>query len=469
MLIMIMTVMETVDESGRGLWWHGLDAPDPRPRAAPAGDTAAAVVIVGGGFTGLWTAYYLRVVAPELSVVVVERDLVGSGASGRNGGWCSGELPNGLHLLIRRRGPEAAIAMQRAVFATVAEVGRVVAAERLDCRLRPGGSRLLARNQAQADRLARLVRHRRSLGFGPEDYLLLDQAETARQLAVPHVLGSLYTPHCAALDPARLVRGLADAAERRGAVIHERTPVLAIDRGRVRTEHGVIDGGVVVLATEAYTAGLPGFRRHVAPVHSHMIATEPLPERFWQEVGWADHATMADQRWHFAYLQRTADGRIAIGGRGITYPFGSHVAGRHDRAPAIWLRLRRSLVSLFPQLADVAVSHRWGGPLALARDLEPAVGLDRARRLAWAGGYGGDGVALSNLAGRTLAHLIAGIETPETRLPWVGSRARSWEPEPLRWLGIRAGSALAHAVDRYEDRFDRRLPLVGGLLEAALA
>ncbi|WP_162795555.1 NAD(P)/FAD-dependent oxidoreductase [Nonomuraea lactucae] len=459
--------MENLHDRGPGLWWSGCGAVRPRP--APAGDASADVVIVGAGFTGLWTAYYLRAIAPSLSVVVLEGRLAGYGASGRNGGWCSGELPNGPHGLARRHGREAAVSMQRAAFATVTEVERVVTAEGIDCGLRRGGSRVLARNQAQADRLARVVDGRRSLGFGPDDYRLLDGAQTGRELAVSEVAGSLYTPHCAALDPARLARGLATVVERQGAVLHEHTPVHRVNRGRVTTEHGTVDGGMVVLATEGYTSGLPGLRRSVAPVHSHMIATEPLDDAFWREVGWTDHATVADLRWHFAYLQRTSDGRIALGGRGITYPFASRVLPAQDDAPAIWLRLRRSLVSFFPRLTGVKVTHRWGGPLALARDLEPAVRLDRVRRLAWAGGYGGDGVALANLAGRTLAHLIAGSDAPETRLPWVGGVSREWEPEPLRWLGIHAGSLAAHAVDRYEDRTGRSLPVVGRLLEKALA
>ncbi|WP_206185098.1 NAD(P)/FAD-dependent oxidoreductase [Thermoactinospora rubra] len=461
---MIMDVMEIM--RGPGLWWSGLGQVEPRP--ALIRDGAADVVIVGAGLTGLWTAYYLRAVAPELSVVVLERELAGYGASGRNGGWCSGELPSGPGGFLGRHGRDAAVAMQRAAFATVAEVQRVAAAEGIDCRMRRGGTRLLALNHAQAGRLSRLVQQRRALGFGPEDYRLLDRAETIRHIAVPDAVASLFTPHCATLDPVRLARGLATAVERRGGVIHERTPVHAVDGGRVRAGDAVIEGGVVVLATEAYTCGLPGARRRVAPIHSHMIATEPLPADVWRRLGWDDGAAVADQRWHFAYLQRTADDRIAVGGRGISYGFGSRVSPHRDHAPAIWRRLYASLVSLFPRLAGVTVTHRWGGPLALARSLEPAAGLDRRRRLAWAGGYGGDGVAMSNLAGRTLAHLIAGVDASETRLPWVGGFGRRWEPEPLRWLGIQAGSALAHAADLFEDRTGRRLPVVGRLLEAAL-
>ncbi|MGI5285790.1 NAD(P)/FAD-dependent oxidoreductase [Nonomuraea polychroma] len=456
--------METMH--GPGLWWSGLDHVSPRP--ALTRDIAADVVIVGAGLTGLWTAYYLRLTAPELSVIVLERELAGFGTSGRNGGWCSAELPNGLGGLIRSHGRDTAVAMQRAAFATVAEVERVAAAEDIDCRLRRGGTRLLALNQAQAGRATRRLEERRALGFGPEDYRLLDRTETLRHIAAPGVVASLFTPHCATLDPVRLTRGLAEAAERLGAVVHERTPVLAVDRGRVRTETAVAEGGVVVLATEAYTGGLPGARRRIAPIHSHMIATEPLPEPVWRRLGWDDGAAVADLRWHFAYLQRTADNRIAIGGRGVTYGFGSSVSARRDRAPAIWRRLRRTLVSLFPPLADTAMTHYWGGSLAMARDLEPVVGLSRSRRLAWAGGYGGDGVALSNLAGRTLAHLIAGVDSPETRLPWVGRIWRRWEPEPLRWLGIQATSALAHAADRYEDRSGRRVPVLGALLESGI-
>ncbi|TDD93442.1 NAD(P)/FAD-dependent oxidoreductase [Actinomadura rubrisoli] len=445
-----------------GLWQSGLP---PRPvRVGLGSDASADVVIVGAGFTGLWTAYYLRTVAPELSVIVLEAETAGFGASGRNGGWCSGELPGGPAPTVHRYGKDAGVAMQRAAFAAVEEVGRVVEREGIDCRMHRGGSRLLALSDPQAARLTAMVTGRHALGFGSGDYRLLGPKETSGRIAAAGVVASSFTPHCAALDPARLAHGLAEAAEARGAVIHERSAVREIRPGLVRTDHGSVRAEAIVRATEGYTPAPTGARRSLATVHSYMIATEPLPEDVWEAIGWDDHATLADLRLHFTYLQRTGDGRIALGGRGIGNPAGPP-GPAHDRAPAIHRRLAASLDALFPQLGGAAaISHRWGGPMAIARDFHPRAGFDRARGLGWAGGYGGDGIALANLAGRTLAHLIVGVDSEETRLCWVGHRSPRWEPGPLPRWGIGAMSTLAHGVDRYEARTGRALPVLGPLI-----
>ncbi|MGK5552996.1 NAD(P)/FAD-dependent oxidoreductase [Actinomadura kijaniata] len=442
--------MENTGRVAPGLWEGRLGART--PRAVLEGDVAADVAIVGAGFTGLWTAYYLRTLAPELSVVVVEAETAGFGASGRNGGWCSGDLPGGLAALARRYGREAAVAMQRAAFDAVREVRRVTEREGIDCGLRMGGSRRLALTGDQARELAGIVRARRAFGFGPDDLRLLGADETRRHLAAEGVVASLFTPHCAALDPARLVRGLAAAVERRGAVVFEGSRVRELRSGLARTDRGAVRADVVVRAT-----GEP------AVACSYMVATEPLPPEFWARVGWRDRATVADQRLHFAYLQRTADDRIALGGRGIGDP-----ARPERRERRVRDRLVATLRELFPQLGEVAVPYRWHGPLAFARDFQPSVRFDPGTGLARAGDYGGDGVALSNLAGRTLAALVAGVDAPETRLCWVGHRSPRWEPEPLRGWGIGAVNALAHGVDRYEARRGRRPALVGPLLTRVL-
>ncbi|NRQ33747.1 FAD-dependent oxidoreductase [Nonomuraea sp. NN258] len=458
-----------------GLWLDGLPAIE--PRHALDGPAEADVVIVGAGFTGLWTAYYLRKLDPGRSVIVLEAETAGFGASGRNGGWCSAELPSGLTGLARRHGRQAAVDLQLAAVDTLDEVARVTREEGIDCGLSRGGVRVLARTPAQLDRLRRAKAVRERFGFGDDHFRLLDAARTAEHLDAAGVLGSAYSPHCAVLDPARLARGLAEAAERHGAVLRERTRVERILPGLVRTGRGDVRAGVVVRATEGFTASLPGAGRALAPFYSYMIATAPLPESFWRQAGWRDRAAVADLCAHFTYLQRTADDRIALGGRGVGYPWRSRVSPAREQAPAVWRRLTETLLTLFPGLPGPLITHRWGGPLITHRwggplaatfDFTPYVGFDRDEGLAWAGGYGGDGVALTNLAGRTLAQLIAGIDGPETRLCWVGARPRHWPPEPLRWLGINAGSALAHTADRYEERTGRRLPVVGGLLESLL-
>ncbi|MEV1145181.1 FAD-binding oxidoreductase [Micromonospora sp. NPDC049799] len=436
-------------------WFSTVDeALTPRPPLP--GDADADVVIVGAGYTGLWTAYYLAAGDPSLRIVVLEAEIAGYGASGRNGGWCSALFPTSLPALARRHGRDAAIAMQRAMHATVAEVGRVVAAEGIDCDWAYGGTVTLARTGPQLERARAAVAEAREFGLGPDDLALLDADEATAHCAAEGVRGGTYTPHCAAVHPARLVRGLAAAVERRGVTIHERTPVTRILAGAAVTPAGTVRAPVVVRATEGYTPALPRQRRTVAPVYSLMVATEPLSASTWAEIGLAARETFSDHRHVIIYGQRTADGRLAFGGRGAPYHFGSRVSPTYDREPRVFAALRRTLGELFPVLGpNVPVTHTWGGPLGVARDWAASVGLDRDSGLAWAGGYVGDGVGTSNLAGRTLADLIRGARTDLTRLPWVNHRSPRWEPEPLRWLAVNAGLRIMTRADHTETRTAR--------------
>ncbi len=442
-------------------FWHDtvpgtLEAGDPLP-----GDREADVAIVGAGFTGLWTAYYLAQREPALRIVVCEREIAGFGASGRNGGWCSALFPASLGKLARMAGHDAAVAMQRAMHETVDEVGRAAAAEGIDCHWAKGGTVMLARSAAQLERAKAEVEEAREFGLGELDLRLLD-ADAARAMAgATGVMGGTFTPHCAAIHPARLVRGLADAVRRAGVSVYERTPVLEIAPGRVVTTRGTVRARHVVRATEGYTPGLPGFHRTVAPVYSLMIATEPLTEGIWDQIGLLGRPTFGDLRHLIIYGQRTADGRFAFGGRGAPYHLGSSVRSSYDQVPAVFAALRRTLAELFPVLGDVPITHHWGGPLAIARDWCASVGLDPATGLAWAGGYVGDGVATTNLAGRTLADLITGTDSALTRLPWVGHKSPEWEPEPLRWLGLNAGLRVMSLADREEARTDRPSKVAG--------
>ncbi|MGC4819321.1 NAD(P)/FAD-dependent oxidoreductase [Micromonospora sp. DT63] len=436
-------------------WLSTLDEPL-TPRPALPGDTDADVVIVGAGYTGLWTAYHLARADPTLRVVVLEREIVGYGASGRNGGWCSALFPTSLTGLARRHGRDAAVAMQRALHDTVRAVGRVVAAEGIDCDWADGGTVTLARTGPQLARARAAVDEARAFGFGAEHLALLDADEAAARCGAEGVRGGTYTPHCATVHPAKLVRALARAVERLGVRIHEQTTVTAIRAGAARTPSGTVRASVVVRATEGYTPMLPGLRRTVAPVYSLMVATEPLPAQTWERIGLADRETFSDHRHVIIYGQRTADGRLAFGGRGAPYHFGSRVSPGQDREPRVFAALRRTLGELFPVLGpDVPVTHAWGGPLGVARDWAASVGFDRASGLAWAGGYVGDGVGASNLAGRTLADLIRGQRSELTGLPWVNHRSPGWEPEPLRWLAMNAALRVMTSADAKENRTDR--------------
>jgi glycine/D-amino acid oxidase-like deaminating enzyme len=414
---------------------------------------------VGAGFTGLWTALALALSDPALRIAVLEREVAGFGASGRNGGWCSALFATSNAGLARRHGHAAMVAMRRAMQESVDAVGQSAAAEGIDCHFAKGGSVELVRNEAQRERALAALDVARGHGFGEKDLRWLDREETAALISATGAIGSTYTPHCAALQPALLARGLADAVERRGVTLYEHTEVRDIfpaPRGPTAiTLGGTVRATVVVRATEAWTATLPHLRRELVPVYSLMVATEPLEETFWASAGLPGRTTFADYRHMVIYGQRTVDGRIAFGGRGSPYHYGSALRPPYDSEPGVHALLRRTLTELFPNLAGVRFTHAWGGPLGIPRDWHSSVGLDRATGLAWAGGYVGDGVATSNLAGRTLSDLITGVETALTRLPWVGHRSPRWEPEPLRWLGVNAGLTAMKLADRTETRRGR--------------
>lgn len=436
------------------MWLDTLDGSlDPRP--ALGGDTDADVAIVGGGFTGLWTAYYLLGLDPTLRVTVIERDVCGFGASGRNGGWAVGELAAGIEKYAALSDLPASLRLARAVFDSVDEIGRVAAAEGIDCGYHKGGVIRFARNRPQAQRQAAEVAHHHELGLTTDEVRLLSADEARTHANATGVLGGVFYAPCAALNPAVLVRGLAEAVQRRGAKIYEQTAAAAIEPGRVLTDRGTVRAEVVVRATEAYTRDLRGRRRQLLPVYSLMIGTEPLPQALFDEIGLADRPTFADDRYMVIYGQRTDDDRIAFGGRGVPYLYGSRISPDIESHHRSHERIHATLVDLFPALAEARITHRWGGVLAVPRNWTPFVHFDRAAGTAGAGGYVGEGVAPSNLAGRTLADLITGTNSERTDLPWVGVRHRRWEPEPLRWLGVRTSRWILAGADAYEYRTNR--------------
>lgn len=421
-------------------------------------------MVVGGGLTGLWTAYYL---APHRSVVVLEAETVGFGASGRNGGWCSALFPASPEALAALPGssPALARAQHAAMRATLAEVGDVVAAEGIDCGWTRGGTVVVARTRPQLARARREVEHAHS--WGRDEIELLDAAAARARLGAHGVLGATYTPDCAAVQPLALVRGLASACERRGVTIVEGTRATRLSPGLVETLHGRVRARHVIRATEAWTATLPGSGRQVAPVYSLVVATAPLPAATWEQVGLAARETFSDHRHLVVYGQRTADDRLVFGGRGAPYHLGSRVSPAFDAEPTVFERLRTGLVDLLPALEGVEVTHRWGGPLGIPRDWCASVGHDAGTGMGRAGGYVGDGVSTTNLAGRTLRDLVLGAGTGLTGLPWVGHRSPPWEPEPLRWLGVNAAlraMTWADTEERVTGRESRLARLVAPLL-----
>ena len=446
----------TNDLRGISLWWDTLPDDVRTPLGSPLrGAADADVAIVGAGYTGLWTAYYLIRADPSLRIAIVEAEQAGFGASGRNGGWASALFPASIAALAKRSSRDAAIRMTRAMQATVDEIGAVAAAEGWDIGWAKGGTVVAARSPLQRDRARAEIDEWRSWGFGEDDYAYLDADDAARRIGATDVLAATYTPHCAAIHPARLARSLAREVVAAGVRLYEQTPAISIEPGVVRTAHGDVRAPIVVRATEGYTRTLAGEVRTLAPVYSLMLATEPLPDAVWQDIGLGQRETFSDGRRLIIYGQRTADGRLAFGGRGAPYHFGSRISPEQDRDPAVHAALWRVLTDLFPAVAGASVTHTWGGPLGIARDWWASCGLDRRTGLAWSGGYVGDGVGTANLGGRTLADLILDRRTDLIDLPWVGHSSPRWEPEPLRWAATNLGLRVMTRADTVEERTGR--------------
>jgi glycine/D-amino acid oxidase-like deaminating enzyme len=449
-------------------FWHATLPGALEPRPALQAETRCDVLIVGAGYTGLWTAWYLKQLEPTLAVTIVEAETAGFGASGRNGGWCSAWLSGIEYWLDDPARRDGAIRLQRLMFQTVRDVGAVAAKEALDCHYERAGALQIAVNPAQVERLEQELHYVREFGFDDTDYRWLDRRGIAETLGVAGALAAIHLPHCAAIHPARLARGLAERLERNGVVIHEQSPVLEWGPGMARTARGRVLADTVVLATEGYGAALHGLERRLIPVHSMMVATEPLPDELFEQLGFRRRYCFGNLDRVVTYGQRTADNRIAFGCRG-RYFYGSATRRRFGAADPEFKRVRNTLLRFFPALRDVRFTHAWGGALGVSRSLRPAVCFDAQRRLGWAGGYFGNGVAAAHLAGQTLADLVLGRDSERLLTPWVNppEAGRAWEPEPLRWLGFRATRALMERADRAEYRGQpaaRLQRLIDGLL-----
>jgi glycine/D-amino acid oxidase-like deaminating enzyme len=433
-------------------WYRELGVAPARP--ALPGDRTADVCIVGGGLTGLWTAFYLKRARPDWEIVVLEREFAGFGASGRNGGWLSDHFAGSREAMARTHGREAVRLLQHEMQAAIDEVIAVCETEGIDADIVKHGVLTVARSAAQQRRLAAHLQEERAWGLGPRDSAALTASELEQRVRISGARAATFSPHCARVQPANLVTGLAAAVQRLGVTIHENTTVRAIQAGRAATDHGVVTAPIVLRCLEGFTASLEGHRREVLPLNSAMIVTDPLNDARWEEIGWRGAELIGDFAHAYMYAQRTVDGRIAIGGRGVPYRYGS----RTDR----WgITQRRTIASvqtilhaMFPATAGIAIDQAWCGVLGVSRDWTPTVAFDRATGVGSAGGYVGSGLTTTNLAARVLTELVLQRESPLTTLPWVRPSAPRWEPEPLRFIGANLVYGLYRAADRRESASD---------------
>lgn len=405
------------------------------------------VIIIGAGYTGLWSALALKKQSPELRVLMLEKEIAGFGASGRNGGWCSALFPTSAGALIAQHGLEGATALRHAMVDAVASVGRWSSELEIDCDFVAGGTTTLVRSAIQEHRAKASLE---DAHLTPADKAVWVEAENT--ILATKTRGAVFDPACARLHPAKLVRGLARAAEDAGVRIAEQSEVLGYQAGQVTTSQGSVSGEIIVDAMEGYRSQLRQTRRHSLPLYSLMIATEVLPDSVFDAIGLEHGMTFSDFRSLIIYGQRTADNRIAFGGRGAPYHWGSRIRPEFDRVPRVFSALQATLVELFPALAPYGITHTWGGVLGVPRDWHSSVTLDKNSGIARAGGYVGDGVGLSHLAGLTLADLILGETTTRTSLPFVGHHSPPWEPEPLRYAGATAAILGVAVADRIEAR-----------------
>jgi glycine/D-amino acid oxidase-like deaminating enzyme len=434
---------------GEVSFWYADMGGLPAPRAALAGDATADVCIVGAGYTGLWAAYYLKQAAPHLNILIVEKEFAGFGASGRNGGWLSGGFAWNHDRYAATGGRQGVLDMVEAMGGTVDEVIRVCAAHGIDADIQRTDELMVAMNPAQLTRLRAEIVHKQAWGEG-DRVQEIGAEELARRLRLPGALGAMVLTGVARIQPAKLVQGLARLVEGLGVRIVEQTCVTGLSKGVATTNQGTIRAPIILRCTEGFTANLPGSHRDWVPLNSAQIVTPPLPPAVWDQIGWQGHEILGDFAHAYIYCQRTREGRLTVGGRGVPYRFGSRTDTGGAPDGTTIAHLQAHLARLFPAAVPYGIDHAWCGVLGVPRDWCATVGLDPATGLGWAGGYVGIGVSTSNLAGRTLADLALGRSTPLTNLPWVNRRVRRWEIEPLRWLGIHGMYHLLRAADRAE-------------------
>ena len=384
------------------------------------------VAIIGAGFTGLWCAYHLLSNNPDLKIAIIEKERVGFGASGRNGGWVSALYPSGI----------GADEVTPHLVQSINEIGIFASKYTPDSNFRKGGSVTFARNKGQLKRL------KNNIGSAT----FLDKSQTEEKVKVDGALGSLFTPDCATIHPGRFVRALADHVEQLGARIYEKSPSLRNSDHKVTTPSGALNATTVISATEAFAKN----SRERVPLYSLMVATEPISEKIWDQLGINNGESFAEASHLVTYGQRTADNRLAVGGRGAPYLFGSLMRSSAENNSQVHDQLIAMVRQWFPLLANTQFTHRWGGAVSVTRDWQPFANFNKATGQAKAGGYVGDGVTLSYLAAKTLADLILDNGSELTNLPFVNHSVPLWEPEPFRWVGVNSVVKLIGLADREE-------------------
>lgn len=436
------------------------DEGDSAPLAAPKEPATHDVVIVGGGYTGLWTAYFLTEADPAIRVAIVEQDICGGGPSGRNGGFLHGWWDQ-LPLLVELYGPDAALEVARAADASVEGTRAFCERHAVDAWFRHSGYLRVSASAAQERDGDSAVATCRRLGVGTQ-LLELSAADVQARCASPAFRGGVLMPNAATIQPARLARGLRRVLLERGVTIHEGSRAtgfrvdgsVAVDVGDVR-----LLADQAVLAVNAWAAAWPQHRSALVAWGSYMVLTEPAPDIL-EGMGWTGGEAIADSRFTVHYFRTTPDGRVAFGAGVGAAGYGGRIGSAFERDARAVQRAMAGLHRLLPGLADVPVTDAWGGPIDVSSDRLPIIGSTHGGRVHHAYGYSGNGVGPAHLAGRILAARIGGGDGEATRLPIADRRARRFPPEPIRYVGARIVREALIRRDESGDEGRRPGPLV---------
>ena len=425
-------------------WFEGLPG-DPPVRPCLQEALEADVAIIGAGYTGLWAAYHLKRLDPDLSVVILEAEHAGFGASGRNGGWLMGAI-EGLDKYLAPFDEETRVTGHRVVHGIPGSAGKVIQDEGIDCDFAHGGAiyaaarypEQLARARAHLDEL-------RSAGHGEADYRWLDAGELQTQVRISGAQGAVYTPNVAAIQPAKLAAGLAAAVERLGVRLFERSRVTQTRPGELHTASGRVRSPVIISAMEGYGSDVMSMRRHILPFQSGMVATEPLSPATWSEIGFASRPVLADySRWS-TYMQRTADNRLVFINNDARYFY--DLERDYSHHPKDYRSHFKLLVKLFPFLKGIKMTHHWGGRIGMTLNFLPSIGrIGKHKNVFYSMGYNGHGVAFSQLAGKMLAELLAGDQSELTNHMLINKRIFGIPSALMSYLAIN-GYKFTYKID----------------------
>jgi glycine/D-amino acid oxidase-like deaminating enzyme len=421
-------------------------------RAPVSKNLAFDVAIIGGGLSGLWCAYHLKQLQPEVKIAIFESEYVGFGASGRNGGWASAEYPTSGKGIIKEHGLDSYQQLRNSLINSISEIGQIARDNNWQIDYAKGGALVFATNPAQLSRIGSVI---------DNEHKLLSKFQVLNLVNIPSALGGVFTPHCAALNPFQLCQQLAKYLEKTGVLIFEKSKVSSIAMSEIIVYGFKIKADISILATEAFTPRRWQSNKQI-PIYSLMVATEPLSKAVISDIKNSTRVTLREACHLITYAQFTGDNRLALGGRGVRYKLFSRLSERSESNNRMHCALERRARAWFPQLADCKFEYRWGGPVALTRRWQAYLNFDRQTGMAKIGGYVGNGVTLSYLVAKTLAQKISNCTTPN--LPFIDQKIGKWEVEPIRYLAVNAGFKATVAAD-HEEKITKRPSLLAAIID----